>query len=372
MPQSADLVVCVALAAALVLTWRRAPAVFLHLAWLPCTLVAYAVFVPDLTVSDRYFYLASMASAGAAGCLLARLRGNQAVVWGVLLAMVVAMGSLQTVIRANWMAENFSLPQPEAQTLPAALAGHRAGTPLFVYCPRRAELHPLYACAVLGGLDLQQIRPWPDILREATLPEGSVAIFWDEFSNRFTDCTEAARRGLRDMVRDGRAPRTMERNLQKDYSPLATFPGGQGWTGQGMTAAADGTWTTPGLGGRLSGPKALLSPFAVQAVHVDMEVRQAAPGAVCGLLWYSEANPEGQTSMEVATPLPTVPGTVTAWLFPGDRPGWWTQGRITQLELVLSSAPAEVRVKSITVYGFPRLENETPPSGGSGLAAPRG
>ncbi len=152
MPQSADLVVCVALAAALVLTWRRAPAVFLHLAWLPCTLVAYAVFVPDLTVSDRYFYLASMASAGAAGCLLARLRGTQAVVWGVLLAMVVAMGSLQTVRQARWMADNFSLPQPEAQTLPAALARHRAGAPLFVYCPPRAELHPLYACAVLGGL----------------------------------------------------------------------------------------------------------------------------------------------------------------------------------------------------------------------------
>jgi len=372
LPQSLDLVVCVALAAALVLTWRRAPAVFLHLAWLPCTLLAYAVFVPDLTVSDRYFYLASLASAGAAGCLLARLRGNPAVVWAVLLAIVVALGLVQTARGVQQMAEWYPLPQPEALTLPAALAGHRAGAPVFVYCPPRAELHSLYACAVLGGLHLDQIRPWPEVLRQASLPEGSVAVFWDPFSNRFTGATEAARQGLRDMVRDGRAPRTGAENLQKDSVALANHPGGQGWTGREMQAGADGTWTTPGVAGRLSGPKVALSPYAIQAVYVDLEVLQAAPGAVCGLLWYSEAKPGGQDSLEVVTPLPVVPGNVKGWLFPGDRLGWWTQGQIQRLELVLSSVPAEIRVNEITVYGFPRLSPEAPLKSPGGMTPSRG
>ncbi len=372
MPRSADLVVCVALAAGMVLSWRRAPAVFLHLAWLPCTLLAYAVFVPDLTVSDRYFYMASIASSAAAGCLLARLRGNPEAVWAVLLAIVVAMGLVQTAQEVRRMAEGYGLPQPEALTLPAALDRHRAGAPVFVYCPPRAELHSLYACAVLGNLDLQQIRPWPDVLRQASLPEGSVAIFWDQFSNRFAGATEAARRGLQDMIRDGRAPRTGAENLQKDSFPLTDHPGGQGWTGRNMTPEADGTWTTPGIAGRLSGPEMELSPYAIQAVHVDLEVLQADPGAVCGLLWYSQARPGGQETMEVVTPLPVVPGNVKGWLYPGERLGWWTQGQIRRLELVLSSSPARIRVNDITVYGLPRLNPEAPPKGSGGLAPSRG
>lgn len=355
LPQSANLAVAIALVAALVLTWKRTPAVFLNLAWVPFTVLAYAVFVPDLPIADRYFYLASLAVAAAAGSFLASLRGPQAVVWSVLVATVVTMGTLQTTREVRFRADNYGMPQPEAESLRIALADHQPDAPVFVYCPPQVELHPLYACALLGGLDLEQIHPWPDILRYDKLPEGSAALFWDQFSTRFSDLTEAARSGLASMVGDGRAPRTGTANLQRETTELAAWPEARGWTPQALEPGEGGGWKTPGVAGRLLGPEARIPPLAISLVRVELEVLHATPGAVCGLNWRTEANPQGQSKLEVSSGLPSGPAVVNLWLTPGTRREWWDQGDILQLELILSTTPAEVKVRSISVHGHPRV-----------------
>ncbi len=355
LPQSANLAVAVSLVAALLLTWRRAPAVFLNLAWVPFTVLAYAVFVPHLPISDRYFYIASLAVAGAGGSLLASLRGTQGVVWSVLLATAISMGVLQSAQAARSWAEKAGMPQPEAESLRQALADHEPGAPVFVYCPPQVELHPLYACALLGGLDLEQIHPWPEMLRHRELPEGSAALFWDQYSTRFENLTDAARLALASMVEDDRAPRPEAANLQRDVVELAAWPEARGWTPQGLEPGADGTWKTPGVGGRLLGPVARISPLAISLVHVQLEVLQASPGALSGLLWRTESLPSGPPRMEVSSSLPPGPGIVDLWLVPGTRREWWNQGEVLQLELLLSTAPAEVRVRTIRVLGYPRI-----------------
>ena len=355
LPQSANLVVAVALVTALVLTWKRAPALFLNLAWVPFTIMPYAVFVPDLAIADRYFYLASLAVAGAAGSFLARLRGFPAVVWSVLVVAVVTMGTLQITREVRFQADNYGMPQPEAESLRIALADHQPGAPVFVYCPTQMELHPLYACAMLGGLDLEQVHPWPDILCDDKLPEGSTALFWDQFSTRFSNLTEDVRSGLAAMVRDGRAPRTGSANLQRENTELAVWPEARGWTPQALDLGEGGGWKTPGMAGRLLSPETRIPPLAISLVRVELEVLRASPGAICLLNWRTEANPQGQPKLEVSSGLPLGPAAVTLWLTPGTRREWWDQGDILQLELILSTTPAELKVRSISVYGHPRV-----------------
>jgi len=292
------------------------------------------------------------------------------VVWSVLVATVVTMGALQTSREVRFLAENYGMPQPEAESLRTALADHQPDAPVFVYCPPQVELHPLYACALLGGLDREQIHPWPDILRHDKLPAGSAALFWDQFSTRFSDLTEAARSGLASMVRDGRAPRPEAGSLQRETTELAAWPEARGWKPQGLEPGEGGGWKTPGVAGRLLGPEARIPPLAISLVRVELEVLRATPGAVCGLIWRTEANPEGQSKLEVSAGLPSGPAVVNLWLTPGTRPEWWNQGDILQLELILSTTPAEVKIRSISVHGHPRVHPLPEPSGRKGLPKP--
>ena len=354
LPRATDPAALGLLLGALALAWRRAPAAFMHLAWLPFTVLAYAVFVPDQAIADRYFYLSSLALAGAGGGALAAFRGKGARAWAFLVSLAVLLGAVNLAQKARWMAETYPLPQPEALTLPAALAHHRPGSPVYVYCPPQVELHPLYACAVLGGLDLATLHPWNDVLRQSALPEGSAAIFWDGFTTRFWDCTEAVRADLSSMVQDGRAPRIGLGNMLRQVTELARWVDGQGWVPENLRPTGPGTWRTLDLRGRLVSPEFQVSPFAVQWVDVEVEVLQAEAGARCLLGWRTRKEPQRRRPLEVSSPLPPPGTTARLRLVPGHRPQWWTQGDILQLEVIPSSAPAEVRVRSIGVYGYAR------------------
>lgn len=354
-PHAVDLAACAAVAAAAVLGWRRAPVAALHLAWLPFTVLPYALFVPHLEVSDRYFYLSSIAAAGAAGGVLARLKGPGAALWSGLLLAAIATGGWHLAVGARQEARQWPLPQPEAVTLPQALTRHRPGAPVFVYSAPQAEIHSLYACAVLGGLDLGQVRPWLEALKGRELPPGSVALFWDEFSHEFRDCTPDVARALEWVVAEGRAPLLGEAPARSEMVELKAYPGGRGWSASGLDGMPGGTWRTQGLSGQFVSPDYEVSPFTIQAVCVELEVHPATaePGSLF-LNWQTDERPLGQPCLEVGAPVAPGGGFQRIWLTPGKRATWWTQGRIRRLVLIPSSTTAEVRLVNVRIVGYPR------------------
>lgn len=366
-PDLVDPVAGLVLLAALAGTWRRARVAWLGLAWLPFTVLPYALFIPRLPVNDRYFYFASLALAVGAGGLVAALRGRARWVGVAVLAGLVGLGGSGLAVRARDLARAWSLPQPEARSLPGALAHHRSPAPVFVYCPPESERYPRYACALLAGLDLDEVRPWTDMLRLSELPEGSVALYWDVFQHDFRDLTAAAGKGLEAMVDEGRAPRTPPATGSRAPvlpEVLVEFPRAEDWEARGMTRTPEGGWSTPGLEGTLTSPAFRLPPFALERVIVEVDVRRSGPEATMALLtWGSDQRPDGQPTLELATPLVPGRGRQQLVFTPGNRQDWWTQGSIRRVLLFPSNGPADLEIVSVRLLGYPRKGPETKNSG---------
>lgn len=320
----ADALVPLAVAAAVAATWRRAPAVAMHLAWLPFTVLPYALFVPHLPAQERYLYLSSLAVAGAAGTV------------PPLALLLAVLGAALLIPGIHRVARLYPLPQPEAVSLEQI--GLAPGKPVYVYCPAYVERHPFYACALYGGVPLEDVRPWGGLLQAEPL---TTALYWDKFSHRFEDMTAAVREDLREMAKDGRLP-------VGDLQVLASSEGGRDWAPVGMEALSDGWLRTPGLAGRLASPGFDVPPFVIQQVEVELEFRGPA-AATAYLDWHSEGAPDGHRNLEVSAPT-----TARFSLAPGERPLWWTEGRLRQLVLVPSSEPGEIRLGRITLWGYPR------------------
>lgn len=330
-------------AAGLAAAWRRDPAAAFHLAWLPASVLPYAWSVPDLAVQERYFYLSSLALAGLGGALVARFRARAALPAALLagLGLAVLGGGLST------MAADRGLPQPERASLAQALAGRPPGSAVHVYWPRNVEAHPLYACALYGGLPLGELRRWDSVLGRAEIARGERAVYWDKLQERFQDTTADWRRAHADMVRQGRAPVPLDPAGRPPVVRLIETSGEE-WAPVGLERRPDGSWTTPGLEGSWRSPRFEVPPFAIQVVAAELEVLEGAPTRAW-LDWCSEARPAGQGSLEVAAPL--APGVQWVSFSPGDRRAWWTQGRILALHLVPAGEPATVRLRRIALWG---------------------
>lgn len=328
----AEVLVPAGILAGVAATWRRAPAVAFHLAWLPFTVLPYALFVPHLPAQDRYLYLSSLALSGGIGTVPP-------------LAFLLALVGFGILIpEIHRVARLYPLPQPEAESL--ATLGPLA-KPVYVYCPANVERHPFYACALFGGVPLAELRPWSALLQGA---EPTTVLYWDKFSHRFSDMTVPVREGLREMRQDGRLP-------VGALQVLATSEGGTDWAPVGMERTSDGWLVTPGLAGRLASPGFDVPPFVIQEVEVELEFR-GPEQASAYLDWHSEKAPGGHRSLEVSAPT-----TSRFRLAPGERPQWWQEGRIRQLVLVPSSEPGSLRLRRITLWGYPKPGTVGSPAG---------
>lgn len=337
-----------AVALALALALRQAPAVTFFALWMAAACLPYAGFAPGQLMPERYAYLPSLGFCGMAGELLAAVSARSRPVATLALVGCAAAHGIALWATLQALPARAPAAQSEAWQIPAALSHLAPHGAVYVYGPVTRAHYASHAVALYGHLPMERVHDWYAILERQAVAPGDVMLFHEAATNRYLDLTDTVRRHLADhAAHRGDPPGATAWPLPPAPMPLVTWDlrnaaDGADWIAVGMRREAPGVYVTPGRGGMLVGPELGWNPLVVASVQVAC--RGARGPAVLG--WSSARDSAYSTRRSVTARFGEV-------FHPMDRSAWWTEGRLGRLYLIPSTTPARVEIQAIRVVGFP-------------------
>lgn len=326
------------------------PAAFFAL-WLGLACLPYAFFVAHDALYDRYSYLPTLGLAGAIGCLIATPVRAPAI------AALAVLGAWNV---HGILAGNPPLYRDQAErTIPGLLARLTPSGIVYAYAPHTHEHYVSRAVSLYGGVPLDRIRDWYELLGLDGLRRGDVALFYDVYDLAWVDVTgpvremlAAHRQHLGEPTADGvwklstsQCVRTWDFHNTNDAAE---------WVAMGGLRREADAFATPGAAGFLAGPVLGLNPLPLYLLQVRCRVRAGGQGAVLRLGWSTRRSAGFGPRTTEARALDASGKWQALEFFPSDRAAWCTGGEVQRLYLVLSTTPATVEVDRVDLFAFPR------------------